>query len=847
MIIIFKKSLPFNSNQEGDHIFLSDHAGKIKVSKHPNFRWILVLLLFVNLSLSAQIRQTRSLDFNWQFMIGDYPGAENPAFDDSKWRTLNVPHDWSIEHDFKEDTPFGSSICYLPTGIGWYRKTIDLTKEDLRRNLRIAFDGVYMNSDVWINGHHMGHYPFGYNSFYYTLNQHAKAGKNTLAVRVDNSIQPSSRWYSGSGIYRHVWLVSTNLLQIEPYGIYLTTPEIKKESALIEIQSKIENNSAWKREALVLSIVTDKSGIEKARTETPFVIESGGHLVLKQNLQVANPKLWSPDAPVLYKLKSCIVEKGKITDDLTTNFGIRHIEYQSEKGFLLNGIQTKMKGVNLHHDGGAVGAAVPEAVWIRRLNIMKEMGCNAIRTAHNPVAPEFLDLCDSLGFLVMDEAFDEWKMGKREFAYNKYFDQWHEFDLTRMIQRDRNHPSVVLWSVGNEVLEQSDPKGHLVLKKLMDICHREDPTRPVTVGCDRMDLPNSPTTAEFLEALDVVGYNYVDRYLHRRELSFLYDRAKHPYWKVIGTENSAVYSVRGDYSMGSNPDKVSVNYNTTMIDPELLQKNVITNDFVAGDFMWSGIDYLGESKWPNISPPTGTTDRCGFPKDSYYFYKSMWTDQPVVHLFPHWNWTGREGQIIPVLCYTNCESVELFVNGKSYGEKRKKYPRTGKTICGNWSTYSPLEHITTTDLHLTWDVEYQPGIIQAVGKTGGKVVYTHEIKTAGQAVAIRLSADKQIVNANKRDVAHVKVEIVGKDGNVVPTADHLVDFTIEGEGKLIGVDNGNPQDHNSFKLNQRNAFNGLCLALVQTNGKPGNIRVTAKSKGLKESSIEIQANIYIKK
>jgi len=779
------------------------------------------------------------MDFNWKFMLGDYSGAEDPQFNDTKWRTLDVPHDWSIESEFKEDVLHGASIGYLPTGIGWYRKTFNLSKNDSKKNIQIEFDGVYMNSDVWVNGKHLGHYPFGYNSFYYNMNQHVKPGLNTLVVRVDNSRQPSSRWYTGSGIYRHVRLIVSEKLYVPQYGIYITTPEVNLQYATVSVKSKVENKSSLKRVATLLSIVSDMSGKEKARIETPFSTEKDTEL--EQQIQIMNPDLWSPESPVLYKLKTFIIEKGKTVDQLETIFGIRKIEYHADKGFLLNGVQTKMKGVNLHHDGGAVGVAVPGAIWIRRLKIMKEMGCNAIRTAHNPVAPEFLDMCDSLGFLVMDEAFDEWQKGKREYAYNQYFDQWHKFDLTRMIHRDRNHPSVVLWSVGNEVYEQSTPDGFKVLQKLLDICHAEDPTRAVTVGCDRIDMPNTPTRLEFLKALDIVGYNYVDRYIHRRELSFLYDKLIYPEWKIIGTENSSIYSTRGAYSLGNDPNKVTPDYNTTMIDPELLWKNIFVNDFVVGDFMWTGIDYLGETKWPNITPPCGVTDRCGFPKDSYYFYKSIWTDEPVVHLFPHWNWSGREGQIIPVLCYTNCDAVELFVNGKSYGEKRLRVLRDGKTICGNWSTYNPKEHITTSDYHLSWDVAYEPGVIKAVGKKNGLVVFTEEVKTTDEPKALRISVDKMQLNTKNRDVAHVKVEIIDKNGNVVPYANNQIRFLVEGEGKLIGTDSGNPTDHSAMKNSNKDAFHGLCMALIQTNGKTGIIRITAHAENLEKSTITINS------
>jgi beta-galactosidase len=802
---------------------------------------ISILCLF-NISIYAQGRQVRDMDFNWKFILGDHPGAENPSFNDKDWRTLNVPHDWSIESAFSEDIPFGQSIGYLPTGTGWYRKSFTLSKKEMNQSVWIEFDGVYMNSDVWINGKHLGHYPYGYGSFRYMLNPHIKEGINAIAVKVDNSKQPGSRWYSGSGIYRHVRLVIANPLHVGKYGIYLTTPEIQKEYAIVDIKTSVENFNSTKQEGTVLSIIMGKNGKEVARLETPFSVENDASRETVQKIKIPDPELWSTDSPSLYRLQTIITEKGKTIDNVLTNLGVRKTEFDAVKGFLLNGVQVKMKGVNLHHDGGPVGAAVPEGVWIRRLNILKEMGCNAIRTSHNPVAPEFLDICDSLGFLVMDEAFDEWKESKREYGYHKYFDEWSSSDLTQMIRRDRNHPSIMIWSVGNEVPDQTKPNGHETLKKLKDICRTEDPTRPVTAGCDLIAYEfGPPTTLKFMEGLDIVGYNYVDRMIPRRELLFTIDKLAHPDWKMIGTENSSIYSVRGEYSIGNKPDVFIPNYHTAMIDIEHLWKYILTHDFVIGDFMWTGIDYLGEAKWPSIGPPCGVIDRCGFPKDSYYFYKSIWTKEPMIHLFPHWNWSGREGQVLPVVCYTNCEEVELFLNGKSYGVQIVEFPRKGKTMVTNWSTYDTRKHATTSDLHLTWYLPYEPGVVKAVGKTGGKIVYTEEIRTAGVPATLRLTKDKQQIESDNRDVAHVKVEIVDKDGNVVPAADNKVFFTVEGPAKIIGVDNGNPYDHNSMKINERNAFHGLCLSIIQTTGKAGNIKITAKADNLGSSMVEIIA------
>lgn len=808
-----------------------------------------VFLLAAGISSTAQVRQTRDFDPAWKFMPGDPKGAEAEVYDDKAWRNLDLPHDWSIESDLSEKIEYGASIGYLPKGIGWYRKTFTINKKDIAKEIWIEFDGVYRHTDVWVNGHHLGFYPNGYSSFSCRLTGHLNPGTNVISVRADNSKQPDSRWYTGSGIYRHVRLIVTDPLHVKINGTYVTTPAVEVKNARVRVLTTVENNSQAARSGEVVSVITDDKGTEVARIGSRFSAEPGKTAVTEQTIDVQDPKLWSVDTPILYTLKTVITEKGKSVDDYMTPFGIRTIEFDAMKGFLLNGKQVKMKGVNLHHTIGGVGAAVPEAVWERQLRILREMGCNAIRTSHNPVAPEFLDLCDKLGFLVMDESFDEWQISRGAFGqtitygYHYYFDQWYEHDLLQMIHRDRNHPSVVIWSVGNEVMDQTKPTGHETLKKLSDICHREDPTRPVTMGCNLIARVTEPaTTLEFLKGLDIVGYNYVDRTGIRRELYYTIDKLAHPEWKMIGTENSSVYSYRGEYSLGNDPKVPVADYTTLMIDPGELWKYTILHDFVIGDFMWTGIDYLGEARWPNINPPCGVVDRCGFPKDSYFFYQSIWTEKPMLHLLPHWNWDGREGQIIPVLGYTNCDAVELFLNGKSYGEKRRSFPRKGPTIVGNWSTYNPKNRITTTDLHLSWDVPYEPGIIKAVGKRNGEVVAEAEIKTTGQPTALRLSVDKNTVKADSRDVVHMTVEVVDKDGNVVPYADNLVEFNIEGQGKLIGVDNGSHRDYNSMKISKRNAFHGLCLGIVQSNGKEGVVKLTARSEKLGEASVTVTAS-----
>ena len=590
-------------------------------------------------------------------------------------------------------------------------------------------------------------------------------------------------------------------------------------------------------------MLIDKNGNQAAENEIPFTLGAEKMIELSQVLKVKSPLLWSIDSPALYKLNQTILEDKDITDDLTTTIGIRSIEYDVNKGFLLNGEHVKMNGVCLHHDGGCVGAAVPIGVWKYRLEKLKEMGCNAIRTSHNPPAPEFLDLCDEMGFLVMDEAFDEWKEGKREYGYHIYFDKWSKRDLTSMLERDRNHPSIVIWSVGNEVPDQKTEKGAETLDTLITICHDIDPTRPVTMACDNIAADGGATTLEFLNGLDIVGYNYVDRWHERRELYYSIDHHEHPDWKMIGTESeSNSGGIRGEYMFGKDTSLINPNYNFRMIDAEQLWKFVKVHDYVIGDFMWTGVDYLGESFWPYKNWTFGVMDLCGFPKDGYYFYQSQWTEKPMIHIFPHWNLSSLnvnlKDEIIPVLCYTNCNAVELFLNGKSYGEKRIEFPRQGHS--GAWNKYAkPEVHPTTADLHLEWDLPYEPGVLKAVGKIDGKVVCTEEIHTSGKPAGIRLAADHDTLNADGREVSNVKIEIVDSSGYVVPNADNLVQFSIEGEGKILGVGNGNPLDHDSFKAMERKAFNGLCLTVIQSIRKDGKIKLTANSKGLKGASIEI--------
>jgi beta-galactosidase len=797
---------------------------------------------------SSAARTRECFDFGWRFFQGDAPGAQSPDFSDAGWQAVDLPHDWSIEGPISEKESSGGSGGYVPTGIGWYRKSFDLQPFYKDKKILIEFDGVYQNSEVWINGHFLGKRPYGYIPFFYDLTPHLAIGqKNVVAVKVDNSRQPSCRWYSGSGIYRHTWFLATNRLHVAYWGTFVTAPRISKDAATVQIKTMVENDSEAGAVCTLVWSVLDEKGNDVQSAKATQEIDAKGAYEFVQQTKVENPTLWSVENPYLYISRVTVRVQDRILDSYDTPFGIREAVFDADKGFLLNGSRLKLNGVCLHHDAGCVGAAVPERVWERRLGALREMGCNAIRTSHNPYSAEFLDLCDRMGFLVMNEVFDEWKVPKGQIRGNGYsncFDEWYERDVTNFVHRDRNHPSVVLWSAGNEVGDQSAPGGAETLRKLLDVFHREDPTRPVTVGCDQImsEPPSNAARPEFLLQLDIVGYNYVDRWRDRIEKYYSIDKQAFPGRRFIGTESGSMGGIRGEYGdlfPGTARPAFGGFARSRNIDVEQLWKFVSTYDYIAGDFMWTGIDYLGEAFWPAKSASSGVIDTCGFKKDGAYFYQSQWTQKPVLHVFPHWNWEGKEGQFIAVTCYTNCDTVELFLNGKSVGVKGYAFPRLGME--GRYGNYPTRARVlrTTADLHLVWDVPYEPGVLNAVGTKNGEVVSTVEISTTGAPAAIDLSADRDVIFADRRDVAHIIVKITDDRGRIVPIADNELTFDVEGEGKLIGVDNGNPSSHESYKSNRRKAFNGLCLAIVQSTATPGRVRVTATSPSLKSDAVAI--------
>jgi beta-galactosidase len=780
----------------------------------------------------AQVRTKSDFNKDWKFYLGDQKAAQLASFNDLGWRKLNLPHDWSIEGKFDEKNPAKPEGGGLPTGIGWYRKTFIAPLNFKSKNITIHFDGVYKNSEVWLNGHFLGKRPFGYISFAYELNKYLKQGKNIIAVKVDNSAQPDSRWYAGSGIYRNVWLSVTSKLAIAEWGTFVNaTVRAKGKSAFININTVIGNHTLLTQKAYLVNKIFDSNGklIAKSR-QYPLNIDSTG-LDLSTDLTVENPILWSTTNPKQYKLVSEIIQKEMVIDQKTTYFGIRYFDFDAKTGFSLNGKPMKILGVCLHHDLGALGAAINVRAMQRQLEILKEMGCNAIRTAHNPPAPEFLDLCDQMGFLVMDEAFDMWRKKKTSKDYHLEFPEWHQRDLEDMIKRDRNHPSIILWSIGNEIREQFDSTGVALTKELVGIVKNLDQSRPVISALTETD-PKKNFIYQ-ANALDIYGLNYN----HKLYKDF---PEKYPNQKFLATETTSALATRGYYDTAdsirrwpkdgrtkfvegnadwaaSSYDNVSAYWGSTH---EETWKAAKKYDHVSGLFVWTGFDYLGEPlpyPWPARSSYFGIVDLAGFPKDTYYMYQSEWTNKPVLHLFPHWNW--ENGKKVEVWAYyNNADEVELFLNGKSLGKQSKQ----------------------GDELHVMWKVDYAPGILTAISRKNGKEILTRTIKTAGKPAKIQLIADRSTIKADGKDLSFITVKIVDEAGNVVPNAANMVNFNIEGNGTIVGVDNGFQASLEPFKANYRKAYNGLCLAILQSTEKTGTIKLTATADGLKSAEVLIK-------
>ena len=796
---------------------------------------ILTAMVVVGLSACTQEEPRERVSFNegWRFTLAAGDEASQGGYDDSGWRLLDLPHDWSIEGEFSETNPASPGGGALPGGIGWYRKTFTISQSDKDKLVYVELDGIYRNSEVWINGNYLGKRPYGYSSFRYELTPYLLYGdlENVIAVKADNSQQPNSRWYSGSGIYRNVWLVTTNRIAVDHWGTFVTSPVVSRDSALLRISTSVRNSTGNPVVGTVASTVYSPGGSKVAVVRNEDIELTGQVTEVTQEITLEDPELWSVDTPLLYRVVTEIISGGKVTDRYETVTGIRYFAFDSEKGFSLNGEPMKIMGVCNHHDLGCLGAAVNTRAIERQLEILKEMGCNGIRTAHNPPAPELLDLCDRMGFIVMDEAFDMWKAKKNDYDYHLDFDEWHRQDLEAMVRRDRNHPSVFIWSIGNEVMEQwlRDGSGEAIAGELAAIVRALDDTRPVTAACND-PAPHNPVIAS--GALDLVGFNYSDTLWTRFPEAF-------PGGKFIGTETNSALATRGSYDMPSSVirrwpvrwdqpfkdgnadltcssyDNCSAPWGTTHRDTWRLIK---ANDFLSGMYIWTGFDYLGEPTpywWPARSSYFGIIDLAGFPKDAYWFYQSEWTEEPVLHLFPHWNW--EPGEMVDVWAYTNCDEVELFINGSSIGRKTKG----------------------EDDLNLVWSVQFEAGTISCIGYKGGIENMRREIRTAGEPASVVLSPDRSRITADGSDLSFITVTVVDKDNNPVPHADNLVQFSVEGPGTIAGVDNGCQTSMEPFKADYRKAFNGKCLVVLRAGKEKGVITLNALSDGLTGKTCQI--------
>ena len=772
-------------------------------------------------------RITVSFDANWRFLKADSPGAEQPQFDDSAWRKLDVPHDWSIAGPFSETNRTGGAGGFLPSGVGWYRKHFLLPDTFSNRCAFIEFDGVMANSDVWINGFHLGHRPYGYVSFSYELNGHLNfGGDNVIAVRTDTSEQPASRWYSGAGIYQHVRLVVTDRVHIEHWGVFVSTPQVSATQATVHVQTTVTNQSDSERPIFVQVSLLDPDG-KNAGSVASYsqTLAAGKSSQVDQDIIVTNPQLWNLDKPALYHAQVAVeygmngpisYTKTKLLDNEATAFGIREFYFDADTGFWLNGKNFKIKGVCLHHDGGAFGAAVPLGVWEERLKTLKSLGVNAIRTAHNPPAPEFLDLCDRMGFLVMDEMFDCWTVAKNPYDYHLYFNEWSKTDERDTILRDRNHPSIILYSVGNEI--HDTPKAELakgILQGLVEVAHEADPTRPVTQALFRPNVSHDYDNG-LADMLDVIGQNY-------RENEILAAHEQNPARNIIGTENRHERTVW-----------VALRDNAPY----------------AGQFLWSGIDYLGESRrWPVVAAGSGLLDRSGAPKPMAFERQSWWSDQPMVFitrriapnaagptdpgyepaqqdalrrppvLFPDWTPKNSTPHDENVEVYSNCKEVELFLNDKSLGSKALNADASPRI----------------------WKVACTPGTLKAVARNNGHVVATDELRTAGAPAKIVLTANRDQLPSDWNEVAFVRATVVDAHGVLVPSATNLITFKISGPGVIAAVDNADNASHEPFPAGERHAFQGRCVAFVKASAPSGKIVLTASAPGLESGSITLKA------
>jgi beta-galactosidase len=796
----------------------------------------LIAVIFLSGCEKANPRQKILFDFEWKFYRGDVENAQLADFNDSTWRLLDLPHDWSIEDIPGTDSPIDSAAIggintgYYVGGISWYRKTFDVPKDWSGKKLSVYFEGVYMNSDVWLNGQHLGNHPYGYTAFEFDITELVKTGeKNVIAVQVKNEGR-NSRWYTGSGIYRHVWLNVTEPVCVKTWGVSITTPEVSKERATVNIQTQIKNETSENQSVQVVTRIMNGSGIEIAKSQSSQQINTATELSDKQSVQIESPELWSTENPNLYTAVIEIQdEKGKLLDLVEETFGIRTLEFSVEKGFLLNGVPTLLKGGCMHHDNGPLGAAAYDRAEERRVELMKASGFNSIRCSHNPPSEVFLDACDRLGMLVIDETFDMWRKPKNPQDYHLYFDDWWKKDVEAMVLRDRNHPSIIMWSIGNEIPERGEPEGAVTSKMLVEYVKQLDSTRPVTAAVNGLGPDKDP----YFATLDISGYNYSAGGDHGQKSIFEKDHER-------------------------VPDRIMYCAESYPLEAYGAWMDAVKYPYVLGDFVWTGFDYLGEASigwrgyphdenyYPWNHAFCGDIDICGWKRPQSYYRDVLWEvgDQLSVYVTPpepsfpvkenradwskwhwhdhvaEWNWEGYENQPIEVNVYSGHEKVELFLNGKSLGTKETNHENK---------------------FMATWQFPYQSGELKAVGYAADTIKATHILQTAQTPDQLKLTADRSEIQANAQDLSFITIELLDENGVRNPMAENLVNFEISGPGKIVAVASSNPMSSESFQQPQRKAWKGRCLVIVKSEKNAGEIVLTAKSEGFPDSKISIQS------
>lgn len=807
---------------------------KMRLFKEYKIIIVLLVLSIGNLELFAQPRQVINFTKDWFFVLDSTADYSDNSVDFSSWRKLNLPHDWSVEGSFNAENRSGTGGGYLPGGIGWYKKKFDLDY-DIDQEVSISFDGIYERSEVWINGHFLGFRPNGFIGFTYDIGKflHKDGKGNILTVKADNSKLPNTRFYTGSGIYRPVRVNKIGLVHIQNPFVFSNEVDLKR--ANVQVQLPIVNNSEQPQPVQVLTEVLDSKGgiVAKHLTAEEILVQAGETEVINTSVEVTNPALWSPEQPNLYRIRNTIVHQGKVLDKLETTTGLRYFKFDHKTGFWLNGVQMKIRGVCMHSDQGALGTAFNKQATLRQLKLLKEMGVNGIRTSHNPVSSDYLDLCDSLGFIVMNETFDVWKNKKNQYDYHQYWDDWFERDVADQIINDRNHPSVFMWCLGNEVQEQwhSATLGKSIPKRLAQIVDSLDGTRPTTIANNAISRDNPVLMSN---DIDLIGYNY-------NENEWSQVPVVHPNKPFIATESVSALATRGQYDLvphdsirkwpvrwdipfnGGNQDQSISAYDHVHAPWGSTHERSLylseTLPWVSGMYIWTGFDYLGEPTpytWPSRSSYFGIIDLAGFPKDVYYLYQSVWSDSTVLHLLPHWNWSA--GDMVDVVAYYNhADEVELFLNGESVGVKSK----------------------VDSVLHVTWNVPFTPGELRAVSRKNGLTVKEAVVRTAGKPNLLRLSSEASCFNG-KDDLIFIHAELCDHEGNLIPKAANLVTFKVEGDGELLVTDNGNPTDISDFSSPERNLLNGKALAVVRSNAVVGEIRLSAKSDGVPEAKMVIK-------